>query len=564
MKKRISTMLALVLSIALLASTLSISSALPVRAEETSLMEADTAEGEPNISSQAPERLPEDEPSAEPTNAPDTSPTNEPDEAPTASPADELGEVPTQSPTELPNQEPSVEPSASPTEMCTEAPTIAPNETPAPSIYQVSPAEVTYFLGSQAALAFSITPSDAPFRGVEGFESNYVDGVVTIGPDVLSTLTEGEHTLAFLFADGERIEAKLTVSAAKLVAKGPILLKIGGYEYVGQLASDYSDDSQHWAWDAETATLTLSGYNGSQICCYGEQTLTVILSSGSVNTISSSDVNGSLYSDFRLILSGSGTLNVSNSAESAIACKEELVVNGGTIKASGEKRAFYSKGAIRLNGGTIEVKHANHEGIGFSAASSTRVDGATVIVEGASTAFSSLGVNSGEVTIRDCETGAGGGLSASGGVITIENTVRNAAESAYGMSFSNCSLTVRGCGQYGLYPSQDLTIGSGANIRIEAKQIALYAPGRGARLKIEKGANLDLNGGESAIKGTEVLIGGKRYTGTSNHVVIKNGAITTQENALFAMSIGGEEFGAASLSGDLCGSGWTWTASSGI
>lgn len=481
---------------------------------------------------------------------------------PTLSPPDSNTESPTAVPTQTPAQAPGDAPTDAPSDAPAQSPTIMPSETPTASedapagIYHVSPAEAVYMLGSLAPLTFSITPPGAPFIGIEGVESAYEDGVVTISPEAVDALGEGEHILTFLFDKAARVDVPLKIIAAEMAAKGPMeSLLINGRSY------DISEDriEPTWAWNATTATLTLDGYDGGNIYASRSGALTVVTAPGSVNTITSSD-ESSLQAASILILRGSGTLIVINNADSAVVSNDTIHIESGTVRVSGKKRAFYSKqGEIRVSGGSVEVVHANRQGDGFSARGSTRVSGGSVTVENAGAAFGSLVVNSGSVTIRDCETGVSGGLSASGGEITIEDVAGSAAVSAQAMRFTGCKLSIRDCGEYGLNAG-GLTIGKGANFKIEAKKFALFAPGRAGTITIEKGANLDLSGGEGALSGGKVMIGGKAYTGAYNHLVIQNGVIVRKENAMQSLAIGGQPYGAARLSDDLAGEGWAWAA----
>jgi len=525
---------------------------------------------------------PSDSPTAVPTQSPPEAPSDTPKAMPSQSPPESPSDTPTavssQSPPETPSDTPNAMPSQSPPEAPAETPTAAPTASPAgipfetpaapegalAGAYQVSPREAVYMMGSLDPMTFAIEPPGAPFLGVEGMECAYADGVVTLGAEKLDALGAGEHVLAFLFEGGGRVEVCLTVVAASAVSKGPMeYLLIGGTTYDSlQLSEDRSNPAQHWAWNAATATLTLDGYDGGGIHARGMKPLTVATAAGSVNTIASSE-DASLYSDYGLILTGGGTLNVTNSTGSAVESTGAIAIESGAVRASGKKRAFYSKlDEIRVSGGVVEVRHANRQGDGFSAKGSTRVSGGSVAVEGAASAFGSLIVRNGTVTVRDCEVGADGGLSASGGVITMEDVAQSAEVSDQAMRFTDCTLSISGCGEYGLHAGGDLTVGKGANLTIEAGRIALYAVGGARTIRIEKGANLDLSGGEGALKGAKVLIGGKAYTGSYNHVVIRNGEVVRRENAMQSLTAGGRSYGASSLSGDLFGGGWAWSASS--
>jgi hypothetical protein len=229
---------------------------------------------------------------AEPTLAPPESITEAPTAIPTLTPAQE-----TDAPSDVPSQSPTLAPSETPSDMPSQSPTLTPSETPAApedapaGVYQVSPSEAVYTVGSLTPLMFSITPPDAAFTGVEGVECAYADGVVTIGPDALAALSVGDHILAFLFDGGARVDVPLKVVAAKVAAKGDLdSLTIGGTTYYYEfLSEDRNEFAPYWTWDASKATLTLDGYDGKKIYAQGSKELTVVMAPGSVNTVTSSD-----------------------------------------------------------------------------------------------------------------------------------------------------------------------------------------------------------------------------------------------------------------------------------
>ena len=538
----------------------------PARAEQP----AETQPPEAIQTTPTPAETPTEKPSpAEPANTP-TVPPAEPSSAPSAVPTDMPSSAPAEplsTPPAAPTDFPSGAPSASPAEPpCT--PAVSPSGAPIPpsegtptdappATYQVAPAEVEYVLGSPDPVTFSILPADAPFAGIDGLACGFAGGVVTVSAEALSPLSEGEHVLSFLFADGARSEARLTV-AAPPVSKGQAnYLIVGADEINGaDIAANHSNQSRHWSWDAASCTLTLDGYSGGRIAFSGTDPLTIALAAGSTNTVAPQNGDSALYSDSGLTLTGGGVLNATG-----IVCKRGIAVEGGTIRLTGGERAICSQqGGIRLNGGSVTIRQTGRQGAGFSTKTETRVDGGTVTVEGAGEAFDQLSVNAGSVAIRDCQTGASRGLNATGGEITIENVAENAAGSDSDMSFSGCRLTIAGCGGHGLSTSRALKFGRDALVTIEAAKAALCAPGKGGSISVSKGADLDLTGGERAILGGKVTIGGKAYSGAHNHVVIRNGALIKKENAVTGLSIGGTAYGAAGLQRDQSGAGWAWAA----
>jgi len=532
---------------------------------------AEAPGGEPPAAPSEPTKAPEAaEPSGEPTAAPSGEPTAAPSGEPTAAPSGEPTEAPSGEPTAAPSGEPteapSEEPTAAPSEEPAEAPTEAPGETAAPAAYAVSPAEAAFELGGgQPALEFAVSPADAPFEGIEGVESAFEGGVVTVPAEALEALGPGEHILAFLFSDGARVEVKLTLAQAapRLVAKGDLTrLKIDGRDLTaGELSGGAS--GSNWSWDAAAGVLTLSGYNGGTISAGG--ILRVHLAEGTANSVTSTQDGDAIFSDNQLILSGSGSLTATASGFAAVGARDKLTIESGTITANGAKHGFASsRSIIVINGGTLEAKGQSGTGAGFYVDNTdyysprwVAVNGGNVSVDGFSAGISALHLSAGSVTIKNCGWGIVNDLSALGGALTIRNVTRNAVTQAGGsMKISGCTVDISECGEIGIAGDSYVSVVKGARVSVQAKGFAISA----GEIAIDRTAAVDLYGIPQAVYARKITIGSSRYSGKYIHVVVEGGRVRAQEDALLELTIGGSKYDAFALTKDLAGPGWAWTA----
>ena len=105
----------------------------------------------------------------------------------------------------------------------------------------------------------------------------------------------------------------------------------------------------------------INAKNGSAIYVKDAKKAFITLADGSENNISDSTsyngvddgVDSAIYSKDDLTINGNGTLNVSGKYNHGIACKDDLLLCGGTINVSAERDGIRGKDCVKINGSTI-------------------------------------------------------------------------------------------------------------------------------------------------------------------------------------------------------------------
>ena len=197
--------------------------------------------------------------------------------------------------------------------------------------------------------------------------------------------------------------------------------------------------------DKAKVQIVLKGANiscseGSAIYVEEAKKVFLTLADGTTNTISDGSdytlgqdegsANAAIYSKDNLTLQGSGTLNVTGNYADGIACKDELVITGGTYNVTAADDALRGKDAVKINGGTFNITaggdavkstNADEEGKGFVA-----IDGGTFSISAGDDAVHSeylTLVNDGNIDISTCYEGLEGQtIIVNGGTIRIVAT----------------------------------------------------------------------------------------------------------------------------------------------
>ena len=160
-------------------------------------------------------------------------------------------------------------------------------------------------------------------------------------------------------------------------------MDIGGQTDVS-LTSNHSGTG--WAWDATTATLTLSsGYTGGRIAI-------ICAASDTVN----------------LVYTGAVSINASD-GDSAIHCSGSLSISGtdGTLALTSPSYALYAVGDLEITGGTVNAAATGADGSGIASQNSniTISGSANVTASGAGTGDSyGIRVQVGDLTISTTGT----------------------------------------------------------------------------------------------------------------------------------------------------------------
>lgn len=215
-------------------------------------------------------------------------------------------------------------------------------------------AELT--VGETATLTATVVPEDATNQKVTWSSDN--TAVATV--DETGTVTavgEGTATITVTTEDGGKTAiCEVTVTAAPTVF-------VGGVGVTSQNAADVCGDGTV-SYDADTKTLTLNGYacNGENGCAiYANGDLNLVLE----GTNSLSNINGygvEVY-DGNLTISGTGSLEITNTEAGIYAKDGGVTISDGTVIITKVENGISAKAGVTISGGTVTVTEAETYGI---------------------------------------------------------------------------------------------------------------------------------------------------------------------------------------------------------
>lgn len=215
-------------------------------------------------------------------------------------------------------------------------------------------AELT--VGETATLTATVVPEDATNQKVTWSSDN--TAVATV--DETGTVTavgEGTATITVTTEDGGKTAiCEVTVTAAPTVF-------VGGVGVTSQNAADVCGDGTV-SYDADTKTLTLNGYacNGENDCAiYANGDLNLVLE----GTNSLSNINGygvEVY-DGNLTISGTGSLEITNTEAGIYAKDGGVTISDGTVIITKVENGISAKAGVTISGGTVTVTEAETYGI---------------------------------------------------------------------------------------------------------------------------------------------------------------------------------------------------------
>lgn len=324
--------------------------------------------------------------------------------------------------------------------------------------------------------------------------------------------------------------------------------------------------------------LTVSGTNSIEVQSEGMAAIHVpggasltIGGNGSLSVITSTYINPSTQSGFPsgAGIGGNSITSPSTGADFASADSGTIIINSGTITATGDSGAGIGAGAggiardITINGGTIEAKSKlRSAGIGGGLMN----DGL-----GNRTANQYITINAGNVTARSVQGGAaiGGGDGTTGGYITIKGGIvevpQSAGENAIGagknpnpggvdsfttggngsgVGFGNAVilLSKQRNGQGGLISDMSHKAQWGGIIFLASEGRVYSTPDITESFDIPTGYNLTIMNGESITNHTNITI---KVDGT----ILNRGTITGSTNFINNGRI--DNFGTMTNSGDV-------------
>ena len=304
----------------------------------------------------------------------------------------------------------------------------------------------------------------------------------------------------------------------------PDSLVIGGTTYSdSDLLKNPSGDG--WAWDYLNNTLTLNGYQGSQILCSGSDvTLNVLLASGTENAITCT--SGIAMQADNLVLSGEGSLTVDSSASLSdytygiYANSVEILSGSVNASAHGQNDGWtygiYARDGVRIAGGCVTAQAGESD----SAYAIYGLLDETVITGGSVTAI--------VLSADFCAGISGYSVSISGGTITTNGCGIRSSIDDITISGGDLSIDLTGADCDGLSAVDDLEI-AGATIVIK---------GTAGTKGIYAHDDMLIHGGTVTVNGC--------YSGVSatGDVTVLDGAITADD-----VQYGIYAFGKISVSG---------------
>ena len=275
-------------------------------------------------------------------------------------------------------------------------------------------------------------------------------------PFVLSRgITDLVSGAKYFHSESQTLEGDIFVGGVGLTgaADAPAYAKTGTNGAVtteGANANDYNIK-----WDGSTltldnATITQGALGGAAIWYYRDSDLNIALVGANTVTGPSGSGSGASYGIFAwdpnelidLTISGDGSLTVTGGgtvSESYGICTDNLIVQSGTVNATGEdgeedsygiyayNDVTISGGAVTATGGTVNAtsEDGEEDSYGIYADNDLTISGGAVNATGGDSEEDSYGISAYDVTI------SGGDVTATGGTVTA--TSEDGAEDSYGI-----------------------------------------------------------------------------------------------------------------------------------
>ena len=396
--------------------------------------------------------------------------------------------------------------------------------------------------------------------GQDANSAKEIIGSPFVLPEDITDLVSGAQ---YFHSESQTLEGNIFVGGIGLTGTtdNPAYAKTGADGAVateGANANDYNIK-----WDGATltlnnATITQGALGGAAIWYYRGSDLNIDLVGTNTVTGPSGSGSGASYGIFAwdpnelidLTISGDGSLTVTGGgtvSESYGICTDNLIVQSGTVNATGEdgeedsygiyayNDVTISGGAVTATGGTVNAtsEDGEEDSYGIYADNDLTISGGAVNATGGDSEEDSYGISAYDVTI------SGGDVTATGGTVTA--TSEDGAEDSYGIYADYVTIfggAVNATGgdsaedSYGIYVDY-VTINGGT----------VTAEGGTAEVK---SAGIDI---------VTLVISGGTVTATGNtsgvYAVYEDGEITVspQGDQQIAVLLGESETAAAAIEG---------------
>ncbi|GAA3823844.1 carbohydrate-binding domain-containing protein [Streptomyces phyllanthi] len=254
-----------------------------------------------------------------------------------------------------------------------------------------------------------------------------------------------------------------------------------------RLSGDLSDGQIVVTAPEATVKLVLDGVDissssGAAIAATEAERLVVVLADGSENTIGDTDsyaedaeANAALYSAGDLTIGGSGSLTVKGNGNDAIASKDGLVIEGGTVTVEAADDGIRGKDYLVVNGGTVTV---TAKGDGLKSDNADEEDAGYITVDGGTVKVTSEGdgldaatdlvVTGGKVNVTSKASDDSSAHALKSGVITVLEGGTVQAEASADALHTDAAVHLNGAdttlaaGDDGVHAEGDLVISKGS------------------------------------------------------------------------------------------------------
>ncbi|MCB6344067.1 S-layer homology domain-containing protein [Enterocloster lavalensis] len=353
-------------------------------------------------------------------------------------------------------------------------------------------------------------------------------GPVTVGaensPASVEAITAGDYVW-----DGQHF----TKGAASTAVTGE--LRLGGSTVVSDLTTNGSGTTTGgvgWAWNASTATLTLTG-DGS----IGDDGTIKFFATGDItvevnDTVRASTLQHSNADAGKLTLTGGGTLTLTVGSNTiALWAGAGLTISGPTVSASttgsGSDAVRVNQGSFTMTGGKLTAIAAGAGANGITAEENIAISGTVEVTASGYRGLFAIGdINISGGTVDAAGTGssnpraivASGALNISGGSVTAGSASNTAITATGGVTVGDATLAVGETGESkGVWGN--LTVNhANANVAVNGYVSTTSYGGDDGNLTVSAGT-VKVTGdvaGDLTVSGGAVTVGGS-VIGLTNH-----------------------------------------------
>lgn len=207
----------------------------------------------------------------------------------------------------------------------------------------------------------------------------------------------------------------LPTTEVELTDDGLTITEAGTYVLTGESAGQVAVDTDGYV-RLILDGVTINSAEGAAIQIDNAELAVIELADGATNTISDSatrsdeDIDGAIYSSDGLVITGTGTLDMTANFADGVVGKDDLWIESGTINVTSVDDGIRGKDSLNISGGTITI---DAQGDGMKSSNDTDLG------------LGQLNITGGDITITtgDDAIKAEQALTISGGTIEIVSSV---------------------------------------------------------------------------------------------------------------------------------------------